>query len=147
MLLISHRVSTVNRRSNQQRRIDQGMNKEKHFDNRICLKFGSHRAGMTQYEVMQDITVGYSKALANPQYGLGGLLDLNTNGQLAAIADAKTSMFIPYDAQAQGFILAAQQTTSQTVIYYTPTGNSIIDLRLLDMADQANVTILQIGVP
>ena len=30
------------------------------------------RAGMTQYEVMQDMTVGYSKALANPQFGIGG---------------------------------------------------------------------------
>jgi RHS repeat-associated protein len=30
------------------------------------------RPGMTQYEVTQDITVGYSKALANPQYGAGG---------------------------------------------------------------------------
>ncbi len=31
------------------------------------------RPGMTQYEVTQDITVGYSRALANPQYGAGGL--------------------------------------------------------------------------
>lgn len=30
------------------------------------------RPGMTEYEVTQDITVGYSKALANPQYGSGG---------------------------------------------------------------------------
>lgn len=30
------------------------------------------RPGMTQYEVTQDITAGYSKALANPQYGQGG---------------------------------------------------------------------------
>ena len=30
------------------------------------------RAGMIQYEVTQNITVGYAKALANPQYGIGG---------------------------------------------------------------------------
>jgi len=30
------------------------------------------RPGMTQYEVTQDSIVGYSKALANPQYGAGG---------------------------------------------------------------------------
>ena len=36
---------------------------------------GSHllfRQGITQYEVIQDITVGSSKTLANPQYGPGG---------------------------------------------------------------------------
>jgi RHS repeat-associated protein len=30
------------------------------------------RPGMTQFEVTQDIIVGYSKALANPQFGIGG---------------------------------------------------------------------------
>lgn len=30
------------------------------------------KPGMTQYEVTQDITVGYSKALANSQYGASG---------------------------------------------------------------------------
>lgn len=34
--------------------------------------YAQFRPGMTQYEVTQDITVGYSKALANPQYGAGG---------------------------------------------------------------------------
>lgn len=27
---------------------------------------------MTEYEVIQDIIVGYSRALANPQHGPGG---------------------------------------------------------------------------
>ena len=31
-----------------------------------------YRPGMTQYEVTQDIIVGFSKALANPQFGTGG---------------------------------------------------------------------------
>jgi hypothetical protein len=34
--------------------------------------FSHFRPGMTQYEVTHDIAVGYSKALANPQYGKGG---------------------------------------------------------------------------
>ena len=34
--------------------------------------FSQFRPGMTQYELTQDITVGYSRALANPQYGKGG---------------------------------------------------------------------------
>jgi hypothetical protein len=34
--------------------------------------YSQFRPGMTQYEVTQDITVGYSKALANPQYGTDG---------------------------------------------------------------------------
>ena len=38
------------------------------------------RPGMTQYEVTQDITVGYSKALANPQYGSGGFGQYFING-------------------------------------------------------------------
>ncbi len=34
--------------------------------------FPLYRPGMTLYEVTEDITVGYSKALANPLYGPGG---------------------------------------------------------------------------
>lgn len=34
--------------------------------------FPTYRAQMTEYEVQEDIVVGYSKALANPQYGVGG---------------------------------------------------------------------------
>ena len=34
--------------------------------------YSQFRPGMTQYVVTQDITVGYLKALANPQYGTGG---------------------------------------------------------------------------
>ncbi len=34
--------------------------------------YSHYRPGMTQYEVTQDIIVGSSKALANPQYGPGG---------------------------------------------------------------------------
>ena len=70
----------------------------------------------------------------------------DTNGNLAAIADAKTSSSIPYDAQAQGLIKAAQTTKSKTLIYYTPTGNSVIDPRILLEAQDVGVTILQIGV-
>ncbi len=36
------------------------------------VKYPLFREGMTQYEVTQDITVGFSKALANPQFGAGG---------------------------------------------------------------------------
>lgn len=34
--------------------------------------YPTFRPGMAMYEVTEDITVGYSKALANPQYGAGG---------------------------------------------------------------------------
>jgi len=35
-------------------------------------KYPLYRQGMTKYEVQQNITVGYSKALANPKHGAGG---------------------------------------------------------------------------
>jgi hypothetical protein len=35
-------------------------------------KYPTYRSGMTLYIVSEDITVGYSKALANPIYGKGG---------------------------------------------------------------------------
>ena len=34
--------------------------------------YPTYRAGMTMYEVMENITVGYAETLANPQYGAGG---------------------------------------------------------------------------
>lgn len=35
--------------------------------------YSTYRPGMTLYETTTDIIVAYSKALANPQYGPGGL--------------------------------------------------------------------------
>lgn len=35
--------------------------------------YSQYRGFMTQYIVKEDITVAYSKALANPQYGAGGI--------------------------------------------------------------------------
>lgn len=81
------------------------------------------------------------KNYVRPDYSI-----YNTNGKLAAIGDAKTSMAIPFDAQAQGFIKAAQTTTSKTIIYYTPTGNSTIAPELLRAAQNEGVRIIQIGV-
>ncbi len=34
--------------------------------------YPTYREGMTMYKVTEDITVAYSKALANPSYGAGG---------------------------------------------------------------------------
>ena len=81
------------------------------------------------------------KNFVKPDYSI-----YNTNGYLAAIGDAKTSPIIPYDEQAQGFIKAAQTTTSKTIIYYTPTGNSEISLDLIDAARSEGIKIIQIGV-
>lgn len=66
---------------------------------------------------------------------------------MAAIGDAKTSPFIPYDAQAQGLLKAAQTTTSKTLIYFTPTGNSVISPKLFDAAQREGIKIIQVEVP
>ncbi|RXE57785.1 RHS repeat-associated core domain-containing protein, partial [Acetivibrio mesophilus] len=70
----------------------------------------------------------------------------NTNGELSAIGDAKSGAIV-FDDQAKGFVqVAAQQTTSKTVIYYTPLGNTPIPRELMAYAAQNNVKIIQVGV-
>ena len=81
------------------------------------------------------------KNYVKPDYSI-----YNTDGQLTAIGDAKTSLTIPYDEQAQGFIKAAQTATAKTIIYYTPTGKSVIDPNLIAEATREGIKIIQIGV-
>jgi hypothetical protein len=67
-------------------------------------------------------------------------------GQVAAYGDAKAGAIV-YDDQAKGLISAASQTTSRQVIYYTPTGRTLIPEQLRIFAQTQKVTIKQVRVP
>lgn len=70
----------------------------------------------------------------------------NKNGDLAAIADAKSGAIV-FDDQAKGLIqVAAKYTTSKTIIYYTPLGNTPIPRNIIDYAKLHKVKVIQIGV-
>ncbi|MEW6689058.1 MAG: RHS repeat-associated core domain-containing protein, partial [Pseudomonadota bacterium] len=71
----------------------------------------------------------------------------NPRGGVAAYADAKTGASIPFDAQAQGLVKWAETTTSKTLIYYTPLGNTPISANLLQYALGHGVRVLQVAVP
>lgn len=68
----------------------------------------------------------------------------NYDGKVVAYADAKTSDFIPFDDQAKGLIEWSKTTTTKTLIYYTPTGQSKIDQKLLDLAFNEKIRIVQV---
>ena len=71
----------------------------------------------------------------------------NQKGNVSAYADAKTGANIPFDAQSQGLVKWAQTTTSKTLIYYTPEGNTPINPKLLQYARRHGVRILQVAAP
>jgi filamentous hemagglutinin len=69
------------------------------------------------------------------------------DGRVAAYADAKTGASIPFDEQAYGFVLWAKTTTSRTLIYYTPLGNTPISPKLIRFAQLNGVKVTQIKAP
>jgi RHS repeat-associated protein len=70
----------------------------------------------------------------------------NEDYQLAWIADAKTSDFIPFDLQAESFVNIAASTTTKTLVYFVP-GPATVDQALLDYALNAKITLKVIQVP
>jgi RHS repeat-associated protein len=73
----------------------------------------------------------------------------NEDYQLAWIADAKTSDFIPFDLQAEAFVDIAASTTTKTLVYFVPGAATadILDKKLLEYALEAKVTLKVIQVP
>jgi hypothetical protein len=98
------------------------------------------KLGRIGYQEEFSVT-GLGQKAVRPDYTI-----YNEAGDLIAIADAKTSNYIGYDDQAKGFLQVAQNTKSQTIIYYTPTGQSVIDSSYLRDAKFLNITIQQVKV-
>jgi hypothetical protein len=67
-------------------------------------------------------------------------------GNVAAYGDAKAGA-IEFNDQARTLIIAATNTPSRRVIYYTPEGNTPIPNEMRRMADRNKVTIQQVKVP
>jgi hypothetical protein len=112
------------------------------FENFVEVKqLGSMNAkGLVQTQERFAVD-GLGQNSVVPDYSLNDI-----NGNLAAIADAKSGA-IAYDDQAMGFIqVAARETTSKTLIYYTPLGDTPIPDALYAYAKEFDVKILQVGV-
>jgi RHS repeat-associated protein len=98
-------------------------------------------------ETQEPFAVDKNSRTVKPDYSI-----YSKNGDLAAIGDAKSGI-IKFDDQFKGFVeVAEKQTTSKTIIYYTPTGNTLDMLSpevrkyMEGYAGQHGVKILEIGV-
>jgi RHS repeat-associated protein len=96
--------------------------------------------GRIEYQQEHEVT-GLDQNVVRPDFSI-----YDENDELLAIADAKTSSYIPYDDQAKGFIQVAQSSKSKTIIYYTPSGHADVSSNFTKAASNAGVTIQIVGV-
>lgn len=114
------------------------------FDNyvRSTKLRGVDEAGLLQTQTQLPTPDFPGQSYVRPDYTIW-----NTQGKIAAIADAKTSPHIPFDNQARGLLeWTAATAEAKTLIYYTPTGESTVSGDLLKAARAMGVTVMQIGV-